>query len=720
MLENFFKPYSVAVIGASREKRKLGNQVLENLLKAGFPGRIFPINIKAGPSTRILGMKAYSCLMDVPEPVDLAVVVVPSRHVLSVIRDCAAKGTDSVVIISAGFKEVGSAGLLLEEEMLKLSRDSGIRILGPNVLGIIDTHHRLNASFAPSFPPAGNIALLSQSGALGCAILDEAEGKGIGLSKFISLGNKVDLDEIDFLTLLKEDPATEVILGYLEEIERGRDFIKVAKDVASQKPIIMIKAGRSESGKKAVSSHTGSLAGEDEAYDVAFQEAGIIRADSFRQAIDLVRGFSSQKIPQGKRVLFLTNGGGAGIMASDACEKFSLQPANLEESTRERLQGKLPAASSLDNPVDILGDAKSDRYKVALEAVASDSNVDGIIILLTPQSGSDEEEIAKAIRKVSSETEKTILACFMGKRRVKKAIEYLRASSIPNYEDPEAAVMVFEAMFRYGQWLKRSVEEIKTFPVNKAKVKSILSKSKKEGCLEIGGNLALGVMEAYGIPVVKSWLVKEAKEALKVAESLASSLPVPAYADTQTGVARRQARQTGVVMKIESPAILHKSEAGAVLLDLKTEKVEDAFYKLTERAKRLVGNNGIRGISLQPMVRKGKEALVGASFDKVFGHLIKFGLGGKYVEIYSDVSTRLVPLTPGKAKEMIRETKIISHLLRGVRDEKSSDIALVEEVLLKVSQLVSDFPEIVEIEANPLVVWEKGGVVVDARLALVK
>lgn len=696
MLENFFKPYSVAVIGASREKRKLGNQVLENLLKAGFPGRIFPINIKAGPSTRILGMKAYSCLMDVPEPVDLAVVVVPSRHVLSVIRDCAVKGTDSVVIISAGFKEVGSAGLLMEEEILKLSRDSGIRILGPNVLGIIDTHHRLNASFAPSFPPLGNIALLSQSGALGCAILDEAEGKGIGLSKFISLGNKVDLDEIDFLTLLKEDPATEVILGYLEEIERGRDFIKVAKDVASQKPIIMIKAGRSESGKKAVSSHTGSLAGEDEAYDVAFQEAGIIRADSFRQAIDLVRGFSSQKIPQGKRVLFLTNGGGAGIMASDACEKFSLEPASLEESTRERLQGKLPAASSADNPVDILGDAKSDRYKVALEAVASDSNVDGIIILLTPQSGSDEEETAKVIRKVSSETEKTILACFMGKRRVKKAIEYLRVSSIPNYEDPEAAVMVFEAMFRYGQWLKRSVEEIKTFPVNKAKVKSILSKSKKEGCLEIGGNLALGVMEAYGIPVVKSWLVKEAKEALKVAESLASS----------------------VVMKIESPAILHKSEAGAVLLDLKTEKVEDAFHKLTERAKRLVGNNGIRGISLQPMVRKGKEALVGASFDKVFGHLIKFGLGGKYVEIYRDVSTRLVPLTPWKAKEMIRETKVISRLLRGVRDEKSSDIALVEEVLLKVSQLVSDFPEIVEIEANPLVVWEKGGVVVDARLAL--
>jgi len=286
----------------------------------------------------------------------------------------------------------------------------------------------------------------------------------------------------------------------------------------------------------------------------------------------------------------------------------------------------------------------------------------------------------------------------MGKKRVKKAIEHLRASSIPNYEDPEAAVMVFEAMFRYGQWLKRSVEEIKTFPVNKAKVKSILSKSKKEGCLEIGGNLALGVMEAYGIPVVKSWLVKEAKEALKVAESLASS----------------------VVMKIESPAILHKSEAGAVLLDLKTEKVEDAFHKLMKRAKRLVGSNGIRGISLQPMVRKGKEALVGASFDKVFGHLIKFGLGGKYVEIYRDVSTRLVPLTPWKAKEMIRETRVISRLLKGVRDEKSSDIALVEEVLLKVSQLVSDFPEIVEIEANPLVVWEKGGVVVDARLALGK
>lgn len=696
LLENFFKPDAIAVVGASIKHMKLGNQILENLLKDGFPGRIFPINAKADSTTRIMGIKAYPSLVEVPQSIDLAIVVVPSRGVLSVIQDCGAKGIDSVVIISAGFKEVGEEGATLEAELLRLSKNLGIHILGPNVLGIIDAHHHLNASFAPASPSPGNIAFLSQSGALGCVILDKAEGEGIGLSKFISLGNKVDLDEVDFLAMLKDDAQTDVILGYLEEIKRGRDFISVAKEVTSQKPVVMIKAGRSDQGKRAASSHTGSLAGQDEAYDVAFQASGIIRANSLREAIDLTRGFSSQPIPQGKRVLLLTNGGGAGIMATDACEQFSLELANLEDETKERLKEKLPHDSSVANPIDILGDAKSDRYEIALEAILTDPNVDGVIVLLTPQSGSDADETARLIIKISPGTKKTILTCFMGQKKVKGAIKILQNHGIPNYADPEDAVRVFEAMFRYGEWLKRPKEAVKTFPVSKSRVDHILNESIKEGYLEIGGERALQIMKAYGIPTVENYLVRELHEALDVAESLHSSL----------------------AMKIESPAILHKSDTGGVLLNLKLADVETSFYQLMERAKRIVQANRIRGISIQPMVKEGKEVLIGVSWDDVFGHLIKFGLGGKYVEIYRDVSTKLVPLTPSMTEEMIGETKVISRLLKGVREESPSDVPEVEEALLRFSQLVGDFPRILEIEANPLVVWKKGAMVVDARLRL--
>jgi len=696
LLENFFKPDAVAVVGASIKHMKLGNQILENLLKDGFPGRIFPINAKADSTTRIMGIKAYPSLVEVPQPIDLAIVVVPSRGVLSVIQDCGAKGIDSVVIISAGFKEVGEEGATLESELLRLSKNLGIHILGPNVLGIIDAHHHLNASFAPASPSPGNIAFLSQSGALGCVVLDKAKGEGIGLSKFISLGNKVDLDEVDFLAMLKDDAQTDVILGYLEGIKRGRDFISVAKEVTSQKPVVMIKAGRSDQGKRAASSHTGSLAGQDEAYDVAFQASGIIRANSLREAIDLARGFSSQPIPQGKRVLLLTNGGGVGIMATDACEQFSLELANLEDETKERLKEKLPHDSSVANPIDILGDAKSDRYEIVLEAILTDPNVDGVIVLLTPQSGSDEDETARLIIKISPGTKKTILTCFMGQKKVEGAIKILQNHGIPNYADPEDAVRVFEAMFRYGEWLKRPREAVKTFPVSKSRVDHILNESIKEGYLEIGGERALQIMKAYGIPTVENYLVRELHEALDVAESLHSSL----------------------AMKIESPAILHKSDTGGVLLNLKLADVETSFYELMERAKRIVQANRIRGISIQPMVKEGKEVLIGVSWDDVFGHLIKFGLGGKYVEIYRDVSTKLVPLTPSMTEEMIGETKVISRLLKGVREESPSDVPEVEEALLRFSQLVGDFPRILEIEANPLVVWKKGAMVVDARLRL--
>lgn len=692
MWENFFKPQSVAVVGASRNEEKLGYQVVNKLLEADFRGEIYPLNPKLAGKD-LLGRRVYARLAEVPGKVDLVVVVIPRDFVLPIIEDCGSKGARSVVIISAGFKEVGEEGASLEDKILKMAKRWGIRIIGPNCLGIINAHWNLNASFAPSASSKGNIAFFSQSGALGTAILDRLRKEGVGISKFISLGNKMDIDEVDILEMLKDDDETRVILGYLESISKGRDFMRLAKATAQVKPLIIIKSGRGEKGKKAASSHTGSLAGQDEAYGVAFRQAGVLRADTFGQALGMVKAFSSQPLLEGNRVVVLTNAGGAGILATDACEKSSLEMASLGDETKKKLQDRLPAHISLSNPVDILGDAKADRYQIATREILADQGVDGILLLLTPQAATDPGTVAEAVVEEAGAA-KPILACFMGHDKIKDAVDILQGSGIPNYEDPEHAVMAMEGMYRYLEWKKKPPGIMRKFLVDDDAVQKILDNSKESGYLEIGGSEALKVIQAYGIPVVKSYLARSEEEALRIGKLLDTSL----------------------VMKIESPQVLHKSEVGGVKVGINKEEIVSCFRDMLERVGRIVGKDRIKGICIQPLVREGKEVLIGVSYDDVFGHMIRFGLGGKYVEIYKDTSTRVTPLTSEEPKEMIEETEYISQLLRGVRGESASDIPLVEELLLRLSQLITHFPQIKEVEANPLVVWKEGAVAIDARL----
>jgi len=701
MLDKFFTPGSLAIVGVSLEKEKLGNRILKNVLEANFRGEVFPVNRKATSLTRVNGLRVYPNLKEIPGEVDLCIIVVPPPFALPVIEDCGEKGINSVVVITAGFKETGKEGAKLEEKLVKKAKELGVRVLGPNVLGIINPHHRLNASFAPTYPPAGNIAFISQSGALGCVVLDRCREEGVGLSKFISLGNKADLDEVDFIRILKDDPQTKVILGYLESVERGREFIEVAKETSKEKPIVMIKAGRSKAGKRAVSSHTGALSGADEAYDVAFKEAGIIRAGTITEAFEMVRGFSSQSIPRGDRILLLTNAGGAGIMATDACEDYSLPLASLSEKSLNKLKERLPAASSFSNPLDILGDADPERFRVALEITLKDPNVDVLLILVTPQAVTRPEEIAKVVEKLCRNGEKPVLGCFMGGETINPAVQILQGANIPNYKDPETAIRVLRNMIDYEKRRKREKEEVKRFPVEKSRVKAILEEEKRGGYFEIGGARALEIMNIYGIPTVENYLVQSVEEAVEIAERLSGS----------------------VVMKIESPAIIHKSDIGGVKVGVKKEQVVETFHQIMENAKKVLqgkGKNEIEGISIQPMVKEGREILIGAVYDRTFGHLVRFGLGGKYVELFRDFATRLTPLSPSKIEEMIQETKIASKLLQGFRDEPAYDIELVKESLLRLSQLVQDIPWIEEIEANPLVIWERGGKVLDARIRIAK
>ena len=699
MLDNFFNPGSIAVVGVSLEKEKLGNQILKNIINGGFEGDIFPVNKKATTSTYLNGLRVYPDLKEIPAKVDLCIVVVPAVYVIPVIEDCGEKGVSSAVVITAGFKETGKKGAELESKLAKIAKNLGVRILGPNVLGIIDTHSNLNASFAPTYPPSGNIAFISQSGALGCAVLDQCRGEGVGLSKFISLGNKMDLDEVDFISYLKDDPQTKVILGYLESIERGKEFIRVAKKVVKEKPIIMIKSGRSKAGRRAASSHTGALSGADEAYDVAFKEIGIIRAKTLTEAFEMARGFSSQPVPGGDRVLLLTNAGGAGIMATDACEDYSLNLTSLTEDSVKKLKEKLPPASSISNPLDILGDADPDRYRLALDTVLQDPNLDAIILLLTPQTTTNPEGVAKVIDELTKKKEKTILSCFMGGEMVNSAISILNKAKIPNYKEPEAAVRVLRNMINYRFIRERKEEKVEFFQVNKTDAERILKEEMEKGHFEVGGVNALRVMSAYGIPTVDNYLVRTPEEAVQVARKISGP----------------------VVMKIESPAIIHKSDIGGVKLNVSVDQVKRSFNQIMENAERFLhGDDEIVGISIQPMLKEGKEVLIGAIRDITFGYLIRFGMGGKYVELFRDFSTKIVPLTPSKVEEMINETRIISRLLKGFRDEGPSDINLVRDSLLRLSRLVQDISWIEEIEANPLVVWEKGGVIIDARIRIRK
>jgi acetyl coenzyme A synthetase (ADP forming)-like protein len=695
VLESLFDPQAVAVIGASANPAKLGYSVLENIIRYGYKGRINPINPN---EDEILGQTCYPRVTDVPAVVDLAVIVVPNKFVAQVMEDCGAKGVGAVIVITAGFRETGAEGRGMEREVIEIAQQHGIRMVGPNCLGVIATASSLNASFAATMPERGRISFMSQSGALCTGILDWAAANQLGFASFVSLGNKGDLNETDFLEAWRQDPETDVIVAYLEGIVDGPRFMEVARELTKEKPVIVIKSGTTSAGSRAVSSHTGTLAGSDAAYDAAFEQTGIIRARSVSELFAYSVAFAYQPLPQGRQVAIITNAGGPGIMATDACEKRGLQLASLATETVELLQGQLPAAANFYNPIDVLGDAFADRYRLALKAALEDPNVNAVIFLLTPQAMTEIEETAQVVVELANQYDKPVLANFMGGKDVAAGNRILGEGKIPFYGFPEEAADALARMAAHREWRERERESLVSFPVDRERAATALLTAQKAGRLGLNEVEARQIVAAYGLPLPKSQLALNAEQAVRWADEIGYP----------------------VVMKIISPDILHKSDIGGVRVGLEDRKaVRLAYEEILNRAYRYLPDADVWGVAVQEMVQVGKEVILGVTKDPTFGQVLMFGLGGIYVEVLKDVVFRVAPLTRREAEEMVREIRSFP-LLAGARGEKPSDVDAIVDCILRVSQMVTDFPQIVELDINPLFAYEQGqgAMAVDARIVI--
>lgn len=690
-MKYFFKPESVALIGASTNPEKLGFKILKNLIEGGFKGKIYPVNPKG---ENILNLKCYKSISEIPYFVELAIIVVPAEFVCDIAEECGKKGVKGLIVISAGFKEIGEEGKKREEKLKEIIKKYGVRLIGPNCLGIIDTRNKLNASFAFEMPPEGKISFITQSGALGTAILDWAIKENVGLSKFVSFGNKADVNEIDLIEELKDDEDTNVILLYLEGVSEGRKLIEVARKTISKKPIIIVKAGKTESGAKSASSHTGSLAGSDIAFNSAVKQSGIIRANTVEELFDYALIFSYQPILKGNRIAIITNAGGPSVMAVDMIEEKGLLLSRFSEKTINLLKKYLPPVSNINNPVDILGDAKADRYEKAIEAVLSDENVDGIIVILTPQIVTQPYETAQSIVRTSKKYEKCVISCFMGGKRVEEGIKILKENGIPNYPTPERAVIALKGMDDYRRFRESNLKgRFIEFDVNKEKVREKIENLKRSKTKIIGDIEGREILFLYGINVVSSFIAKNEEECENFLKR----------------------NEGNFVMKLISPDIIHKTEAGGVKIGIKSpEEAKKAFKEIIDSARKYKPDAKIVGVQIQKMIEKGIEVIIGVSKDVQFGHLIMFGLGGIYVEILKDVSFRIAPLTDIDADEMVNEIKS-AKILKGYRNIPECNTEKIKETILKISQLVCDFPEIKEMDINPLIVNERDAIAVDVR-----
>jgi acetyl coenzyme A synthetase (ADP forming)-like protein len=695
MLNNFFNPKSIAVIGASRTPGKVGYDILKNTIQYGYHGNIYPINPSA---TEILGLKTYPSILDVPDKIDLAVVVVPPKNVIEVVEQCGNKKIDSAVIITAGFKESGLEGAKLENNLVKKAKESGVRFIGPNCLGIIDTHSMINASFAAGMPQKGSIGFFSQSGALCLAVLDRALPEDIGFSRFISMGNKADISDMDIMIALAEDDNTKVILGYIEGVNEGRRFMEVASRVSKKKPVIILKSGITSSGAKAASSHTGALAGRETSFNAAFKQSGVIQAHTMGELFNYALAFANQPLPVGPNVAIITNSGGPGIIAADASDKSDLQLVPLHKETVDELRSFLPPAASFYNPIDILGDAGAERYEKALYTVLKDEKIQGVIVLLTPTAVVNVEATSKAIINIANLVDKPILASFMGKERIEAGTKILMRHNIPNYSFPEEAVYSLNAMYRYHVWINRPGKTFPKFDGLKEKVSHVFEDVKKTNRERLTDSEIHEVLNAYGFLQPKSLLARTSEEAIAASKGIGYP----------------------VVMKIVSPQVIHKSDIGGVKINLNSKKdVKNAFFDITTHVRNIMPAAHIYGVIIQEMITGGKEVIIGITKDAQFGHMIMFGLGGVYVEVLKDISFRITPLSQEDAHEMIRETRTFP-LLRGVRGEAEADIEAIEKSLIILSQLSMDFPQIIEADINPLMVKRRGeGVVaIDARFTI--
>src|SRR4030043_233465 len=609
MLENFFNPKSIAVIGASRTPGKVGYDILKNAIQYDYQGAVYPINPGA---SEILGVKAYPSLLDVPGKIDLAVVVVPPKSVIEVIEQCGAKNIDAAIVITAGFKESGLEGAKLENELVKKAKEAGVRFIGPNCLGMIDTHSKINASFAAGMPAKGSIGFFSQSGALCLAVLDRALPDEIGFSKFVSMGNKADISDTDIMLALAEDDNTKVIIGYVEGVNDGRKFMEVAGQVSKKKPLIILKSGITSSGAKAASSHTGALAGREAAFDAAFKQTGVIRAHTINELFNYALAFANQPLPKGPNVAIITNSGGPGILTADACDKSDLQLVPLHKETTDKLRTFLPPVASFYNPIDIMGDAGAERYEKALNTVLQDEKIQGVMVLLTPTAVVDVEETAKAIANIANLVDKPILTSFMGKKSIESGTKILMKYNVPNYSYPEEAIYSLNAMYRYHVWINRPEKTFQHLRGLKEKVVHVFEDVKKEGRERLTESEVHEVLNSYGFLQPKSLFAGTSEEAVAVSK----------------GIGYPEA------MKIVSPQIIHKSDIGRVKINLNNKKdVENAFFEITTRVRNIMPTAHIDGVMIQEMIKDGREVIIGITNDAQFGHMIMFGLGGIYVEV---------------------------------------------------------------------------------------
>ncbi|CAB3288955.1 Acetate--CoA ligase [ADP-forming] [Methanocaldococcus lauensis] len=695
-LKYIFYPKSVAVIGASKIEGKVGYAIMKNL--KDFNGKVYPINPKYD---EIFGMKCYKSVLDIDDEIDLAVIVVPNIVVPKVLEECGKKGVKGAVIITAGFSEVGNYEL--EKKIKEIAKRYNIRVIGPNCLGIMNTQINLNATFAKIFPPKGHISIISQSGAVLNAILDIAPLLNIGFSKVVSIGNKVDIQESDLLEYFKDDEDTKLVVLYIEGLKDKR-FLKVAKELSKKKPIIALKSGRTEMGKKAAKSHTGSLAGEDVVYEAAFKESGIIRAYTFEELVDLIHLFSTQPVIDSNDIGIITNAGGFGVLAADSCVDYNMKLPNFEDTTVDKLKDILPPSANISNPLDIIGDATPERYKKVIEVLSEDKNIKGLLVILTPQEMTKPLEVAKSIVEVRnthrSLKNKPLITSFVGGVSVKGAKSYLRKNGIPAYLTPENGVKALYKLYKYS--LIKVKEDYDEY-VEKVKEEFLkITKNNKEIINQLLQNPneynAKKLLSIYGFPVPKGYLAKNEDEALEYCKKLGKC-----------------------VMKIVSPQILHKTEAGGVIINPKNPK--EAFKKLINNAKEYAKKNNIdnliiEGVLVEEFIDRDKiEIIVGGKRDDIFGSVIMVGLGGVFVEVLKDVSFGISPITRDFAIQMLKELKSYK-VLEGVRGRSKKDINFIIDTLIKIGVFMDIHKEIKELDLNPVFVFndKEGGCIGDVRI----
>ncbi len=761
MLDRFFNPKSVAVIGASHHKEKLGFLVYDNIRKYGYKGKLYGVNIKGGSAhisrkksgaQNMCGIPLYKTVGDIPGPIDLAVVVIPAKAVPQIVKDCGKKGITSVIIISAGFSETGAEGKKLEEKIADLSHKYGIRILGPNCLGIIDSWSKMNASFAESMPDKMKISLLSQSGAICTAILDWANSEEIGFSRFISLGNKLDIDENDVLAYLARDTKTKVVLAYLESIADGQKFMDNARNLALKKPFIMVKSGRTSEGAKSISSHTGSIAGSDIVIDTALRQSGVIRAESLEDLFDLAKIFAFSPEMKGKNVAVISNAGGPAVMLADTIGQSRLKLAKFEPKTRKILEETLPPEAATHNPVDVIGDARADRYETATCEVLKDENVDAAIVVLTPQVMTEIEATAKVINK-AKKYGKPLAVSFIGGEKVGDGRKILEDFEIPSYEFPERAIKALEALFEYYEFKRhyglchsdchhvsckrRNPLKNSQFPItndqsssnnqmsnkgghsgdgrtpesntdkdsgqvrmtnNRQKVSEIIGPvfNRRQKLITDGSSSAFDVFDAYGISTIKRAYGLGLKDLKKKSEELGFPL----------------------VAKTCAEGVLHKTDIGGVKLGMRDEsELQKAYFSICNKVRKAGFEEGSDRVDIYKQEEDGVQIFLGAKKDSSFGPLIIFGLGGIFVEALKDFSYRIAPVTHTEAKRMIGEIRS-QKVLNGFRGMPEVDRDKVADAIVGLSQLMLDFPEIKEVDINPLMATDKKCVAIDGKIIL--